>query len=157
MFNSYILIKGTINMKRLNKEYNLGNYGSIQLKLGTINKDNPKVIYVSGKCWLTPRLNIDYTDAFEEIERNVRKKVKNSLIGCESFSDKFIFNFDINPESFTLNKKKYFAFDIFFKQEDNMERNLKTLVPEFETRMTSICGDLIDDLESFGFSIEMAA
>jgi hypothetical protein len=144
-------------MKRFNKEYNLTKYGSIQMKLGTINKDDPKVVYVSGRCWLTPNIEIDYNDAFEEIKKRVCRKVKSVINDDEGFSNKFIFNFDINPESFMLNKKKYFAFDIFFRQNDEMKRKLKSLIPEFESNMTDICSEMVDGLEEFGFSIEMAA
>ena len=56
-----------------------------------------------------------------------------------------------------LNKKKYFAFDIFFRQNDEMKRKLKSLIPEFETNMADICSEMVDGLEEFGFSIEMAA
>ena len=144
-------------MKRFNKEYNLTKYGSIQMKLGTINKDDPKVVYVSGRCWLTPSVEINYKEAFEEIKKNVNKKVKSVIADDDRFSNKFISNFDINPESFVLNKKKYFAFDIFFKQEENNVRKLKSLIPEFEINMNDICGEMVNELESFGFLIEMAA
>ena len=77
-------------MKRFNKEYNLTKYGSIQMKLGTINKDDPKVIYVSGRCWLTPRVEINYKEAFEEIKKNVNKKVKSVIADDDRFSNKFI-------------------------------------------------------------------
>ena len=78
-------------MKRFNKEYNLTKYGSIQMKLGTINKDDPKVVYVSGRCWLTPSIEIDYNDAFEEIKKRVCRKVKSVINNDEGFSNKFIF------------------------------------------------------------------
>ena len=115
-------------MKRFNKEYNLTKYGSIQMKLGTINKDDPKVIYVSGRCWLTPNIELDFKGVFEEIKKNINKKVKSVIADDDRFSNKFISNFDINPESFVLNKKKYFAFDIFFRQEGNVVRKLKSLI-----------------------------
>jgi hypothetical protein len=37
-------------MKRLNKEYKLDVCNYISLKYGTVNKDNPQVIYVACKC-----------------------------------------------------------------------------------------------------------
>ena len=127
------------------------------MKLGTINKDDPKVIYVSGRCWLTPRVEINYKEAFEEIKKNVNKKVKSVIADDDRFSNKFISNFDINPESFVLNKKKYFAFDIFLRQEENNVRKIKSLISEFEINTNDICGEMVNELESFGFLIEMAA
>ena len=144
-------------MKRYNKEYKLSNFGPIQMKLGTINNEDPKVVYVSGKCWLTPKAEIDYKAAFDEISRKVEKKTKSVINDDESFSNKFIFNFDINPESFIFGKKKYFAFDIFFRQNEDRKRKLKQLIPEFNANMNEICNTIVNELEEYGFSIEMAA
>ena len=127
------------------------------MKLGTVNKDDPKVVYVSGRCWLTPSVEINYKEAFEEVKKSVNKKIKSVICVNTRLSNKFIVNFDINPESFILNKKKYFAFDIFLRQEENNVRKLKSLIPEFEFNMNGICGEMVNELESFGFLIEMAA
>ena len=144
-------------MKRYNKEYNLSNFGDIQLKLGTINKEDPKVVYVSGKCWLTPTSEMDYKTVFNEIRGKIEKRTREVVRRSEAFADNFIFNFDINPESFTAGKKKYFAFDIFFRQRDEKKKKLKELVPEFNANMNEICNTMVDELEIYGFSIETAA
>lgn len=144
-------------MKRFNKEYSLDNVGQIQIKIGTINKDDPKVIYVTGKCWVTPNIETQYSEAFDTVRNRLEKNTRKLISSNETFSNKTIIYFDINPDSFVLGKKKYFGFDMFFRQNENTKRKLKALIPEFNMFMSEICGMMLSDLENFGFSIEMAA
>ena len=144
-------------MKRLNKEYRLTNVGPIQMKVGTINKDDPKVVYVSGKCWLTPNSEIEYDEVFDELRKRLERRTRRMLLSKTDFLDKFILNLDINPESFILGKKKYFAFDVFFRQNDKEKKKLKHLVSDFNVSMSEIFGEMLNDLDNFGFSVEMAA
>ena len=49
-------------MKRLNKEYILDFSNDIDVRFGSVNKDDPKVIYLSGKCWVSPKFEDDYNN-----------------------------------------------------------------------------------------------
>lgn len=144
-------------MKRYNKEYNLDNVGQVQLKLGTINKDDPKVVYVSGKCWVTPNIETNYSDVFDNVRKNVEKVIRKDVASNGFFMNKVIVYFDINPDSFVLGKKKYFGFDLYLRQNEGVKRKLKALIPEFNIAMSEICGMMLNDLENSGFSVEMAA
>ena len=52
-------------MKRLNKEYILDFSNDIDVRFGSVNKDDPKVIYLSGKCWVSPKFEDNYNNIFE--------------------------------------------------------------------------------------------
>ena len=73
-------------MKRQKKEYNLDVCNHIILKYGTVNRDNPQVIYVSGKCWISPKDEMNYGKAISEIERNMRKNIKSLLFQIKVIS-----------------------------------------------------------------------
>lgn len=60
-------------MKRLNKEYKLDVCNHMIVKYGSVNKDNPQVIYVNGKCWVSPKHQMDYEYVISRIEKEMKK------------------------------------------------------------------------------------
>ena len=76
-------------MKRLNKEYKLDVCKHISLKYGTVNRNNPQVVYVSGKCWVSPLRNMNYADVISNIEKEMRRNSRNRyrLFHLKRFSD----------------------------------------------------------------------
>ena len=85
--NYYILLCNKIryDMKRLNKEYKLDVCRHISLKYGTVNKNNPQVVYVSGKCWVSPLRQMNYELVFNDIEKKMRNNIKAFLIDGINF------------------------------------------------------------------------
>ena len=98
-------------MKRLNKEYKLDVCKHISLKYGTVNKNNPQVVYVSGKCWVSPLKQMDYANVVNGIEKDMRKNIKNFLIDGVNFDNKYILDFDISIDKLLPNEKKFLSFD----------------------------------------------
>jgi hypothetical protein len=92
-------------MKRLNKEYKLDVCNHVVVKYGSVNKDNPQVVYVSGRCWVSPQIKMDYDDVIYHIEKEMRKNIKLFLMDGINFDKKFILDFDINTDNFEIGDK----------------------------------------------------
>ena len=105
-------------MKRLNKEYILSSYCQIDARFGSVNKDDPKVIYLSGKCWVAPKFEDDYNKIMETIKRDFRQSISSFLYKNDCYSSRFILDFDINCDDMKINKKKFLSFNVFLKQSN---------------------------------------
>ena len=109
-------------MKRLNKEYKLDVCNHISLKYGTVNRNNPQVVYVSGKCWVSPQRDMDYGNVIDNIEKTMRKNIKSFLIDGINFDNRFILDFDINIDGLVPREKKFLSFDFYLRQNENNKK-----------------------------------
>ena len=111
-------------MKRLNKEYKLDVCKHISLKYGTVNRNNPQVVYVSGKCWVSPLRVMNYGDIISNIEKEMRRNIKTFFIDEINFDNKYILDFDINVDNINPNEKKFLSFDFYLRQNEKNKKKL---------------------------------
>ena len=140
-------------MKRLNKEYKLDVCSHIKLKYGTVNRNNPQVIYVSGKCWVSPLRKMDYTSVFNEAEKNMRKNIKTFLIDGVNFEDKYILDFDINIDNISPSEKKFLSFDFYLKQNEKNKKELSAFKDVFNRKISTIANNLVYVLKKNDFTV----
>lgn len=141
-------------MKRFNKEYKLDVCNHMSLKYGTVNKDNPQVIYVSGKCWIKTLKEQDYEKVLLEIEKKMKKNIKLFLANGEDFSNKFILDFDISLDNFIPNKKKFLSFDFYLKQKELNQKTLIGLKDLLKRKISTISNKLVYEFQENGFLVE---
>lgn len=133
-------------MKRLNKEYSLNLSRTIDVKFGSVNKEEPKVVFLSGKCWVSPSFKADnYTNIIETIKLNFKQSIYSYLRSNECYSNKFILDFDINSEGMKEGVQKYLSFNVFFRQTQNppykltdkkLSNEFYKIIDSFETELT---------------------
>jgi hypothetical protein len=140
-------------MKRLNKEYKLDVCSHITLKYGTVNRNNPQVIYVSGKCWVSPLRKMNYTSVFNEAEKNMRKNIKTFLIDGVNFEDKYILDFDINIDNISPSEKKFLSFDFYLKQNEKNKKELSAFKDVFNRKISTIANNLVYVLKKNDFTV----
>jgi hypothetical protein len=141
-------------MKRLKKEYSLDVCNHIVLKYGTVNRDNPQVIYISGKCWVSPKDEMDYGKTISEIERNMRKNIKNLLMDGINFEKKFILDFDINVDGLAPYRKRFLSFDFYLRQNEKNKKDLSLLKPLLSGKVSTISNNLVYSFRENNFQIE---
>lgn len=103
-------------MKKLTKEYILNVSNDIEVKLGSVNKDDPKVVYLYGKCWVSPNFEDDYNLILNRIKTDFKHSITSFLFNNKLYSNKFILDFDFKCDGLKMCQKKFLAFNIFFKQ-----------------------------------------
>ena len=142
---NYIFYKRNIKyMIRLNKEIKLNNCKNINLKYGSINKNDPQVIYVSGKMWLCPTYDGDYNEQINLMHNNFKKRLNSVLSDSVIFEKKHILDFDLNVENLIKDKKKFFSITFFIKQKREKLVNLNNI----KNIISSDFGYLFKELEN---------
>lgn len=140
-------------MKRLNKEYKLDVCNHISLKYGTVNRNNPQVVYVSGKCWVSPQRDMDYGNVIDNIEKTMRKNIKSFLIDGINFDNRFILDFDINIDGLVPREKKFLSFDFYLRQNENNKKKLSELNDLFKRKISTIANNLVYSFKENDFTI----
>jgi hypothetical protein len=141
-------------MKRLKKEYSLDVCNHIVLKYGTVNRDNPQVIYVSGKCWVSPKDERDYSKTISDIEKNMKKNINNLLMDGVNFDKKFILDFDINVDGLAPSRKRFLSFDFYLRQNEKNKKDLSLLKPLLSGKVSTISNNLVYLFRENRFTIE---
>lgn len=141
-------------MKRLNKEYKLDVCNHVVVKYGSVNKDNPQVVYVSGRCWVSPQIKMDYNDVIYHIEKEMRKNIKLFFIDGINFDRKFILDFDINTDNFVIGNKKFLSFDFYLRQNEANKKSLKELKGILNGRISTVVNNLVYLFKENDFTIE---
>lgn len=141
-------------MKRLNKEYKLDVCKHISLKYGTVNRNNPQVVYVSGKCWVSPLRNMNYVDVISNIEKEMRRNIKTFFIDEINFDNKYILDFDINVDNINPNEKKFLSFDFYLRQNEKNKKQLGDLKDMLNRKVSTIANNLVYMFKENDFSIE---
>ena len=140
-------------IKRLNKEYKLDVCDDISLKYGSVNREDPQVVYVNGRCWISPRCETDYKSVISLAEENMRKDIKKYLVDGVQFDGRFIFDFDVNIDKLAPNVKKFLTFDVYTRQKNGEKKNLKSLKGIMENRVRAIANNLTETLNDNDFSV----
>lgn len=131
-------------MIRLNKEIKLNTCKNIDLKYGSVNKNDPQVIYVSGKMWVCPTYDGDFNEQINFIYSKFKKELTSILRNSKVFDSRHILDFDLNSEKLVQNKKKYFSVTFFIKQKSEKLINLNNI----KNIISSDFSYLFNDLES---------
>ena len=141
-------------MRRLNKEYKLDVCNHISLKYGTVNKNNPQVVYVSGKCWISPLKQMDYANVINSIEKGMRKNIKNFLTDGINFENKYILDFDISVDNLSINEKKFLSFDFYLRQNEKNKKDIADLKDIFNRKISTIANNLVYMFKENDFTIQ---
>lgn len=141
-------------MKRLNKEYKLDSSSSVILKYGSVNKDNPQVIYISGKCWICPTVETDYDKVITDIESEMRKNIRKILVDGVNFDDKFILDFDISTDGLYPNRKKFLSFDFYLRQNERNKKSLVDLKEFLDSKVRYISNEMVFAFKENAFTVE---
>lgn len=141
-------------MKRLNKEYRLDVSKNVSLKYGSVNKDNPQVIYVSGRCWVCPTKETDYDGVISRIESDMRKNIMDLLRDSVNFEKKYILDFDISTDGLYPNRKKFLSFDFYLRQNEKGKKKLADLKQLLDSKVRYISNEMVFAFEENAFTVE---
>lgn len=137
---------------RLTKERPISN-DLFKIKLGTINKDNPEIIYINGGTFIQPKeLKDDYFCDIKTLCKKFRHYIKLELLNNKNFTNDFISNFDIKLSGLKPNKKTYLSFEIHIKQTNPIE-NIKSIESETVNITTNIINNIVGDLSRLEYDI----
>ena len=138
---------------RLNRERKIDN-DIFKVKIGTTNKENPQVIYVDGRVFLSPSEVMDnYSDEIEDISKKFKRTIGERLRTNEIFADRFILNFDISSSRMIKDKRSFLSFQFFLKQKNTAPLKLGTVKEKSEIFINSLLSNLEGDIQSHCFTL----
>jgi hypothetical protein len=141
-------------MKRLNKEYKLDVSNNVILKYGSVNKDNPQVVYVSGKCWVCPTQETDYDGVIASIESDMRKNIRKVFIDGENFENRFILDFDVSTDGLFPNRKKFLSFDFYLRQKEKNKKKLSDIKEFINDKVRYVSNEMVFSFNDNSFTVQ---
>lgn len=138
--------------KKLNKELKLKNANNFRITLGTINRENPKVIYVTGKAWAIPPELEDAEYAVDSIRKALRNSVRNEVSMDFNIDKRYIIDFGLKADSIIPNRRKFISFELLFRQ--NEVKDIRDLTESFQDKMDRITGSLSETMNELEFRFE---
>ena len=130
--------------RRLTTEKTVNN-SDFRLKIGTVNKSNPQVIYVEGRTFISPLEEEDsYTYYIQSIRKNFSGIISKELSKTKLFEDKFILDFQVANSGIRKGKKSFLSFQFLLRQPHNEIKQFK----EIKTLSTEIMDNIVNSLKS---------
>lgn len=139
---------------KLNRTYNLNLCDNVSLTLGTINRIDPKVVYVNGRCWVSPLVEVDYKRVFNDIKHGMIGDIREVLIKEYGFESNFIFDFDVSICDMAPRcKKRLLTFEVFLKQDPSKQVDIVSLRDKMKCGIGELACNLSERLFNNGFKV----
>lgn len=132
---------------RLNKEYNLNINNCFDIKYGSVNRLNPSVIYITCKSWILPNKEMNYRKHIDDILNSFKQNLKRTIIQCDLFDNKFIYDDSINYTTMKVNKKNYFSFEFYIRRNECTDE-LSNLNEIMYNTFKNVINDLSNELSN---------
>jgi hypothetical protein len=139
--------------QRLNVEKKIKN-DFFNVKIGTVNRLNPQVIYYEVRTFVAPLEEYDnYSFVFaflrKELSRTLTEKLKNN----EYFTNKFILDFQVANSGVRVNKKSFLTFQLFLRQKEDSIVDLKSIKKLSEPFISELLEGLKENIIKSNFLI----
>ena len=139
-------------MDRINKELNIIFNNDLKTSYGSVNKNEPLVIYINGKSWIQPNFIGDYQSIIDRICKNFRHNVKRAVINSDLLENKLVCDFDIKIQSMKENKKSFLWFEFYVKQRPNF-LSLSNIKDKLLDLFTEPINNLVSDFNQNTFTL----
>ena len=139
--------------KRLNLEKKI-DFDVFQPKLGTVNRNNPVSVYLTGKTYIIPKeCKDDYKEDLRLLETDLKDDLRRFFASSPFLNKDFILNFEVSENGVKYGKKSYCFFQIFFTQKNEEIKPLQTLKSEISCDIDEMLKYVESHITSHGFSI----
>lgn len=125
-----------------------------KLKIGTIDRKNPTVVYFEGGFYIKPTIKKNnYLSIIEEVKEELNEIVKNHVRYSDKMKNDYMFFTEIAEDRIMFNKKSFMTFQLYIKPNEsvlNENSTFKTILPIL-TEEESLVNDFKKILERNGF------
>jgi hypothetical protein len=135
------------------KEHKLKNKTNYNIKLGTVDNNNPACFYFIIKGWAKPTnsdKDVNYKRVVQSLQREINQNLYNNLDSNLFDKQIKIVDLDLRESGITYGKKSYFKCEVTLYQKNT--KPLDSLIPEIEKLTTRIVEDVLDTSPHFDFT-----
>lgn len=138
---------------RLTSEKSL-QHDTFKLKLGTMDKTNPLVVYLEGKVFITPNEEKDsYTKDMKDIKYGLKKTIRDNLSGTNFLQNDYILEFQIADSGIKVNKKSFLTFELLLRQQTGNVLKFSDIKKNSEPHLYNIVNSLQQNIVEHNFSL----
>lgn len=137
--------------KKKYKELILRSDTPINIKYGTVDYHDPKVIYITLKGWVIPMENEDSKE-IQIILNKFKKNLQTTLKKSSIFNDKLIYCVDFT--ALPLLKTKRNSLEIEFYVKPYIVKNLFEIKDDILSTFNSNFNELIYDIQNLSFQMK---
>lgn len=124
------------------------------LKIGTTNRNNPLVVYVEGKTFISPTVEKNsYNCDISDIKKNLNRFISNELKSSTMFEENHILDFQVAQSGINVNKKSFLNFQFLFKQKKDKIMKIKDIKEKSKPFIYDILSHLEESIVNHDFSI----
>lgn len=137
------------NNRRTAKEYKLDNDETgIKSKYGTLNKNNPEIIYIRSRATITPTVKKkDFSEEVELIKKTFVNSIKTTIADSLVFENKHICSIEMSENGISFGKKSHVKYDVFLKPKviksiEEYTSNIQYLVGVFNRNLYAMLSEV---------------
>ena len=98
------------------KEYMLKPDGKFAIKFGTLDYDEPEVLYIRVKSKITPsEKRSDYSETINALKTGFTEHVKSLMTGDNEFMKRHLSEITVSEDGIEIGKKSRFKYDILVR------------------------------------------
>lgn len=108
--------------KRTTKEYKLDDNNNIGIKskYGTLDKNNPEILYIRSRAIITPVIKKkDFSEDIALVKKEFEKNIKRVILNSNIFENKHICSIEMSENGIAFGKKSHMKYDIYVKPKEN--------------------------------------
>ena len=125
-----------------------------RLKLGTVNRTNPEVVYLEGKTFIVPvDEERDYSNTLKIIRKGFSNIINNRLFNNPYFKSNFILDLQVANSGIELEKKSFLTYQLLLRQNNDKAIELKKLKNLAFDFFSGVTNELSDFIISNGFAL----
>lgn len=138
---------------RTTKEYQINKGETFRVKYGTLDKNNPEVIYLRTKAKIKPFIEKrDYSNDVQEIKDDFMQYIKDVVKYDYFLNDRHICSFSVSEKGLAYGKGSHIKYDLYVKPLEvkpiqTYEQHLSVLVRNANNKLISM-------LEQHGINCE---
>lgn len=137
------------------KEHKMKGCTAVSTKFGTLDKENPSVVYVSGRCWAIPTYDCGDQDmVIRRLRSEIKTMVNGMVIRGGIFAPKIILDVDFNYDKPVIGKKKKLTYDLYLRQKSGVIKNLDEIYEEMCHISSNVESIIRDHMGKHGFDVE---
>ena len=139
--------------ERCNSEKKI-DHERFKLKIGTTNRNNPIVVYIEGRAYISPNVEKEtYDRDIYDMKRSLKNSISDNIKKTNLFDGSFILDFQVAQNGVAKNKKSFLSFQFLLKQQKDHVLKMKDVKKEAQETINNIVASLEDSIYQHEFSI----